>query len=133
MMDRRKFLKMSAALGAGQLVNSNALGAGVIDPTQGVLGGAHMPATAKRVIYLYMAGGPSQFETFDNKPVMKKWHGQDLPKSIIGEQRLTGMSGNQSSLPVAANPYQFFKHGESGMEVSELLPHTAKIRLVGLY
>ena len=127
MMDRRKFLKMSAALGAGQLVNSNALGAGVIDPTQGVLGGAHMPATAKRVIYLYMAGGPSQFETFDNKPVMKKWHGQDLPKSIIGEQRLTGMSGNQSSLPVAANPYQFSKHGESGMEVSELLPHTAKI------
>lgn len=127
MMDRRRFLKMSAALGAGQLVGTRALGSASADPVHGIMGTTHFPATAKRVIYLYMAGGPSQFETFDNKPVMQKWHGEDLPKSIIGEQRLTGMSGNQSSLPVAASPYLFTKHGESGMEVSELLPYTAKI------
>ena len=98
-----------------------------MEPSLGILGSSHIPAKTKRVIYLYMAGGPSQFETFDHKPVMKKWHGEDLPKSIIGEQRLTGMSSNQSSLPVAASPYAFAQHGESGMEISELLPHTAKI------
>ena len=126
MMDRRKFIKMNAALGAGQLLNLQSAAAAP-DLTGGVLGSTHFPAKAKRVIYLYMAGGPSQFETFDHKPVMKKWHGQDLPESIIGGQRLTGMSANQSSLPVAASPYTFSKHGECGMDVSELLPHTAKI------
>ena len=125
MMDRRKFIKMNAALGAGQLLNLQS--AAAADPTGGILGSTHFPAKAKRVIYLYMAGGPSQFETFDHKPVMEKWHGQDLPESIIGGQRLTGMSANQSSLPVAASPYTFSQHGECGMDVSELLPHTAKI------
>ena len=117
---------MSTALGAGQMLNTHAAEAAV-EPSLGILGSSHIPAKTKRVIYLYMAGGPSQFETFDHKPVMKKWHGEDLPKSIIGEQRLTGMSSNQSSLPVAASPYAFAQHGESGMEISELLPHTAKI------
>ena len=125
-MDRRNFMKMAAGLGAASGMNLNAADK-VFDPRKGVLGGTHHAAKAKRVIYLFMGGGPSQFETFDNKPLMKKMHGKELPKSIIGETRLTGMSGNQSSLPVAASPYKFSKHGECGMELSELLPHTAKI------
>jgi hypothetical protein len=125
-MNRRNFMKLGSALGATQAFNMQA-GEHSFDPLKGVLGKTHHEAKAKRVIYLYMAGGPSQFETFDNKPVMKKMHGKELPKSIIGNTRLTGMSGNQASLPVAANPYKFSKHGQCGMEISELLPHTAKI------
>lgn len=128
-MNRRDLLKLSAAIGAGQLFNGSASAntASNFNSQAGILNGGHHAAKAKRVIYLYMAGGPSQFETFDHKPVMQKWHGQDIPPSILGEQRLTGMSGNQSSLPVAASPYAFNRCGESGMEISELLPHTAKI------
>ena len=127
-MDRRNFLKMGATLGATQglnlAANTNPTG---FDPNKGVMGQPHHAAKAKRVIYLYMAGGPSQYESFENKLVMRQMHGKELPKSIIGETRLTGMSGNQSSLPVVASPYKFAKHGQCGMEVSELLPHTAKI------
>ena len=125
-MNRRRFMELGAAFGGGLAYRVGAA-PGITDPGGGILGGTHHPASAKRVIYLYMAGGPSQFETFDHKPEMAKMHGQELPKEIIGEQRLTGMSGNQSSLPVAANPYKFQRHGQSGMEISELLPHTAKI------
>lgn len=122
-MNRRHFMELSTAVGGGLAYR---LGAAE-SPAGGILGSPHHPAKAKRVIYLFMAGGPSQFETFDYKPAMAKMHGQELPKSVIRGQRLTGMSGNQSSLPVAASPYKFSKHGESGMELSELLPHTAKI------
>ncbi len=123
-MDRRDFLKLSLAYGASQTM---AFG---FDGTQmglasGVMGAPHHRAKARRIIYLYMAGGPSQFETFNNKPEMARWAGKDIPKEILGDQRLTGMSGNQSSLPVAASPYRFKAYGESGIEVSELLPYTA--------
>ncbi|WP_068547062.1 DUF1501 domain-containing protein [Thalassotalea crassostreae] len=128
MMNRRDLLKLSAALGAGQFFNVNAsTSASTFNSAPGVMDSVHHTAKAKRVIYLYMAGGPSQFETFDHKPEMKKWHGQDLPPSILGDQRLTGMSANQSSLPVAASPFGFKRCGESGMEISDLLPHTQKI------
>ncbi|MCH2208244.1 MAG: DUF1501 domain-containing protein [Lentisphaerales bacterium] len=125
-MDRRNFMKLGASMSAAQAFNLYAK-ENSFDPTKGIMGKPHHKPKAKRVIYLYMAGGPSQFETFDNKPVMTKMHGKELPKSVIGNTRLTGMSGNQSSLPVAASPYKFKKHGVCGMEVSELLPHTAKI------
>jgi hypothetical protein len=121
-MNRRHFMELSAGVGGGL-----AYRLGAAPAAGGVLGSTHHPAKAKRVIYLYMSGGPSQFETFDPKPAMTEMHGQELPKSVIRGQRLTGMSGNQSSLPVAANPYKFAKHGQCGMEISELLPHTAKI------
>jgi len=127
-MNRRDFLQLSAALGTGSAVSHlSAAKNSRFDPLKGVLGGTHHVAKAKRVIYLYMAGGPSQFETFDNKPLLNKMHGEELPASVRGDQRLTGMSGNQSSLPLAGNPYKFKKYGECGMEISELLPHTAKI------
>ena len=85
------------------------------------------PARAKRVIYLFMAGGPSQLETFDYKPVLNQRNGEDLPESVRGGQRLTGMSGNQARLPLAGSIYKFDRHGKSGAFVSELLPHTAKV------
>jgi hypothetical protein len=90
-------------------------------------GRPHFVPRAKRVIYLFMAGGPSQLETFDYKPLLNQRNGEDLPASVRMGQRLTGMSGNQAILPLAGSIYTFQKHGQAGTWVSELLPHTAKI------
>lgn len=95
-------------------------------PSQGVLNPTHHAPTAKRVIYLFMAGGPSQLETFDYKPLLNEMQGKPLPDSVRQGQRLTGMSGNQASLPLAGSIYSFAQHGQCGAWVSELLPHTAK-------
>jgi len=95
---------------------------------RGVLGGQlHVPAKAKRVIYLFMAGGPSQMETFDYKPLLNQRNGEELPDSIRQGQRLTGMSGNQSSLPLAGPQFAFGQHGSNGAWVSDLLPYTARV------
>ena len=95
---------------------------------RGLLGGQlHVPPTAKRVIYLFMAGGPSQIETFDHKPLLQARNGEQLPESVRRGQRLTGMSGNQSSLPLAGAQFGFARHGRNGTWVSDLLPHTAGI------
>ena len=72
-------------------------------PSQGVLNPTHHAPTAKRVIYLFMAGGPSQLETFDYKPLLNEMQGKPLPDSVRQGQRLTGMSGNQASLPLAGS------------------------------
>ncbi|PWU11291.1 MAG: sulfatase [Verrucomicrobia bacterium] len=93
----------------------------------GILPALHFPPKAKRVIYLFMAGGPSQLETFDYKPLLNQRNGQDLPESVRMGQRLTGMSGNQATLPLAGSIFKFQQHGKNGLWVSELLPHTAKI------
>ncbi|MBV9937086.1 MAG: DUF1501 domain-containing protein [Acidobacteriaceae bacterium] len=85
------------------------------------------PPTAKRVIYLFQSGGPSQMELFDYKPRLKEFQGTDLPDSIRGGQRLTGMSATQSSFPVVPSKFEFAQRGQSGAWVSELLPYTAKI------
>lgn len=82
---------------------------------------------AKRVIFLFQAGAPSQMDLFDHKPRLVEEQGQELPDSVRGDQRLTGMSGNQASLPLVGSPYAFARHGESGAWFSELLPHTAGI------
>lgn len=82
---------------------------------------------AKRVIYLFQGGGPSQIDLFDHKPRLNQEHGKELPDSVRKGQRLTGMSGNQSSLPLAGSPYKFTQHGQGGTWVSELLPYTAGI------
>jgi hypothetical protein len=95
---------------------------------RGVLDGKlHVPARAKRVIYLFMAGGPSQMETFDYKPVLNRRNGEQLPDSVRQGQRLTGMSGNQSSLPLAGSQFGFKQHGAGGAWISDLLPYTARI------
>lgn len=82
---------------------------------------------AKRVIYLFMHGGPSQLDLFDHKPGLKKLHGKELPDSVRGTQRLTGMTSGQKTLLVTSSLFQFARHGQSGAWVSELLPHTAGI------
>ena len=93
----------------------------------GVLAKPHHPPKAKRVIFLFMSGAPSQLDLFDPKPMLVKKHGTELPESVRMGQRLTGMSGNQSSLPLAGSPFKFKQHGKSGAWLSELLPHTASV------
>ena len=104
--------------------HSDGHGPGV--PSRGILNPTHHAPTAKRVIYLFMAGGPSQLETFDYKPLLNEKQGEPLPDSVRQGQRLTGMSGNQATLPLAGSIFKFAQHGQSGAWVSELLPHTAK-------
>ncbi|MDX2178634.1 MAG: DUF1501 domain-containing protein [Bryobacteraceae bacterium] len=86
----------------------------------------HKP-TAKRVIYLFQSGGPSQLETFDYKPALTSRFKQELPDSVRKGQRLTTMSASQSSFPMVPSKFAFARHGQTGAWVSELLPHTAKI------
>ncbi|WP_153556698.1 DUF1501 domain-containing protein [Roseimaritima sediminicola] len=88
----------------------------------------HFPPKAKRVIYLFMAGGPSHIDTFDYKPALRKIHGQELPDSVRRGQRLTGMTSGQSSFPCVAPMFEFERCGQRGTWVNtELLPHTAKV------
>ena len=87
----------------------------------------HFAPKAKRLVYLFQSGGPSQLETFDYKPVLQQRNGEELPDSVRQGQRLTAMSGNQATLPLAGAQFQFRKHGQSQQWVSELLPHTARI------
>jgi uncharacterized protein (DUF1501 family) len=82
---------------------------------------------AKRVIYLFMHGGPSQLDLFDHKPGLRRLHGQEMPVSVVGDQRLTGMTSGQKSKPVTASLFGFAQHGRSGAWVSELLQHTARV------
>lgn len=82
---------------------------------------------AKRLIYLFQSGGPAQQELFDYKPRLNEMHGQQLPAEVRGNQRLTGMSGYQASIPLAGSAFKFSQHGESGAWLSEVLPHTAGI------
>lgn len=93
----------------------------------GILDAPHFAPKAKRIIYLFMSGGPSQLELFDYKPTLNKMNGQDLPESIRMGQRLTTMTSNQAHLPMAGSIFKFAQHGKSGAWMSELLPHTAKV------
>jgi len=95
--------------------------------SRGILPATHDTAKAKRVIYLFQSGGPSQMDTFDYKPLLNEKHGEQLPDSVRQGQRLTGMSGNQTSLPLAGSPFQFAQHGDCGHWISDILPYTAKV------
>ena len=118
-LDRRGFLQRFGG-GLGGIALANMLQAETGD-------GLHHPARAKRVIYLFQSGGPSQIDLFDNKPRLKEETGKELPDSVRRGQRLTGMSGNQASLPLVGSPFKFAQHGQSGQWMSDLLPHTAKV------
>lgn len=87
----------------------------------------HFAPKAKRVIYLFQSGGPSQLDLFDYKPVLNRMRGQDLPESVRKGQRLTGMTSGQESFPLTGSVFDFKQHGESRAWVSELMPYTAKI------
>ncbi len=119
---RRHFLGR-AGLGLGAMAMAGLTRAA----TPGVLGALPKAPRAKRVIYLFQAGGPSHLETFDFKPVLRAGHGKALPKEVIGNQRLSTMSGNQSLLPMAGSFANFTKHGACGMEIGDTLPFTQKI------
>ena len=139
-LDRRTFLvRTSLGLGAlatGSLLFGNKLTAGNLQSPPGSSSTAemdmlnaipHLVPKAKRIVYLFMSGGPSQFETFDYKPELVRRFGQNLPDSVRQGQRLTGMSASQSILPMAPSAFKFNKHGKSQTWVSELLPHTAQV------
>lgn len=102
--------------------------------SEGVAGSAgglpdlpHFAPKAKRVIYLFQSGAPSQIDLFDHKPMLRRFRGQDLPDSVRRGQRITGMTARQDRLPVAASAFAFRQHGQAGTSLSELLPHTAKV------
>jgi hypothetical protein len=126
---RRAFLRRTGqivgALASGTLLSTATWGA--TEATHGVLGAGHHRARAKRVIYLFQGGGPSQIELFDYKPELVKRHLQEMPPSVMGQSRLTSMSANQSTFPLVKPLRTFAQHGQSGAWVSELMPHTARI------
>ena len=128
---RRQFFgKLAYGLGGVALATLGNFGtakAAGISGGRGALGSPHFPAKAKRVIYLFMAGAPSQMDLFDYKPYMRIWHDKHLPEEIRRGQRLTTMTSEQERLPIASSTYEFKQHGESGTWVSELLPYTARM------
>jgi hypothetical protein len=95
--------------------------------SSGTLPGLHFAPKAKRVIYMFMSGGPSHIDLFDYKPKLKEVHGQELPDSIRQGQRVTGMTSGQSSFPCVAPMFSWKQHGQSGLWLSELLPNTGRI------
>jgi hypothetical protein len=97
------------------------------ESTGGLPGLPHFAPKAKRVIYLFQSGAPSQMDLFDYKPKLQGLRGSELPDSVRKGQRLTGMTATQTSFPVAPSKFAFAQHGKSGAPVSELLPHTAKV------
>ena len=128
---RRDFLqKLGAGLGVASL-------ASLINPLQaaglGDLASPQVPGVggilprAKRVIYLFQSGGPSQYELFSHKPVLRERHGQELPSSVIAGQRLTGMSAGQGSLPMAGSAFDFKQYGQSGKWLSSKVPYLAEM------
>lgn len=118
-MNRRVFLKNSLYNIGGAAL------AGIIGKTGDSL--PHFSPKVKRVIYLFQSGAPSQLELFDYKPKLKEMFGQELPASVRGNQRVTGMTSNQRSFPLAMGDFTFQQYGASGAWMSDLLPHTQKI------
>ena len=127
-LSRRRFLTRFG-MGLGGIALADLLGrtASGLPAEAGTLLAPHHHARARRVIYLFQAGGPSQLETFDYKPLLNEMQGKELPESVRMGQRLTGMSGNQATLPLAGSIFKFERHGQSGAWVCDLLPHTAKV------
>jgi len=122
LLTRRGLLgQVGLAALAGLLHGNQAQAAG------GLSGLPHFPPKAKRVIYLFQSGAPSQMDLFDYKPRLQDLRGTDLPDSIRAGQRLTGMTSRQESFPIAPSKFRFARHGQSGAWVSELLPHLAKV------
>ena len=125
---RRDFLaKTSLGLGAvtlASLLNPKAL---LADPHKGVLGSPHFPPKVRRVVYLFQSGGPSQLDLYDYKPLLRERNGEELPDSVRGGQRLTGMTAHQKSFPLAGSQFEFSQHGESGAWFSDRVPHIARL------
>jgi hypothetical protein len=122
LVNRRHFFGKSAN-GIGIAALSSMLG-------NDLLGAKKIPAPApkaKRMIYLFQSGAPSPQDLFDYKPKLQEHHGEELGKHVEMNQRKTGMTAGQKSFPIAGTKYKFKKHGKSGTEISELLPHISGI------
>jgi hypothetical protein len=130
-INRRRFLSQ-ASLGLGSVALGSLLmpdllsGTGSMDAAM-IPGLSDFAPKAKRVIYLFQNGAPSQIESFDYKPKLKEMVGQELPDSVRGAQRLTGMTANQSSFPLVGSFADFKQYGQSGAWVSDLFPYTSRI------
>jgi uncharacterized protein (DUF1501 family) len=118
---RRQFLGSLGTAALAHLLHDDLRG------SSSVPGLPHFAPTAKRVIYLFQYGGPSQIDLFDPKPALSKMQAQDLPASIRMGQRLTTMTAGQSTFPIASSMFRFARHGSSGAQISELLPYTARV------
>lgn len=129
-LNRRAFLTRAATglgtLGLASLLNEKTFANTAASPA-GSLGLTHFAPKAKRVIYLFMSGAPSHIDLYDPKPNLKEITGTELPKSIRGNQRITGMTSGQKQLLVVGSPFEFKRHGKCGMEISEILPHIGSI------
>ena len=120
-IDRRRMLQLGAA-GLGGIALAD-LEAARLQPERA----AHGPARAKRVIYLFQSGGPSQVDLFDYKPALARHHGKDIFQLVEQKGRLTGFTNSHKIHPVIGSKYKFARHGQNGAWVSELLPHLARI------
>jgi hypothetical protein len=134
MMTRRQLLGRSAVgIGTAALASllNPSLSRALQPPAPGATGGLpglpHFAPTAKRVIYMFMSGGPSHIDLFDYKPALQRFNGVELPDSIRNGQRITGMTSGQKSFPCAAPIFKFSQQGKTGTYLSELLPHLGKV------
>lgn len=133
-INRRHFLK-NLGFGIGGIAMGslfNQLGSGNSQTLHDILNRGelklpHFAAKAKKIIYLFQSGGPSQFELFDYKPKLIQFKGQDIPESVHGGQRLTGFTSSQKNLPLAGSVFNFKQYGESRAWVSELMPYLSKV------
>ena len=129
--NRRKFIsRMSLGLGSaalGSLLIPDLFGGKESAEDAIMKAVPHIAPKAKRVIYLFQNGAPSQLETFDYKPMLRERMGEDLPESIRNGQRLTGMTAGQSKFPLIGSYYDFKQYGKSGAYVSDLFPHMASV------
>ncbi|MDO9376390.1 MAG: DUF1501 domain-containing protein [Ferruginibacter sp.] len=129
-LNRRKFLsKLSLGIGSvalGSLLIPDLFG-GKTDAEALISGLPHFAPKAKRIIYLFQNGAPSQLDLFDYKPKLQEMFGQDLPESIRKGQRLTGMTADQKKFPLAGTNFKFNQYGQSKAWLSELLPHTTSV------
>jgi hypothetical protein len=127
---RRQFLGRSAtgigSLALASVLNRNLFGSTPITPTPASPFPNFAPK-AKRVIYLFQSGAPSQFELLDHKPKLEQLHGNKLGDDFFKGQRQTGMTSGQSEKRVCKSIYNFRRHGQSGNQLSELLPHLGKV------
>lgn len=126
---RRHFLGRTAS-GIGvaalaSLLNPKGWAAGAMDSAAPI--GCHVAPKARRVIWLTQAGAPSQLDLFDYKPALKARFREELPESVRGGQRLTGMTSGQKSFPIAPSLFEFRQHGAGGAWFSEILPYTAQV------
>lgn len=131
LMTRRHFFSRTAtgigAAALGSLLNPGLLASAAGEATAYPLAQPHFPARAKRIIYLFMAGGPSQLDLFDYKPTLDKFHKTELPESVRMGQRITTMTSGQSAFPCVRSLFKFSQHGRNGVWLSELIPHIASI------